>query len=168
MGRLLSYLAVYGLVYSFYVVFTGATSAFSLLLGALGSIAVAAIAKPMVVTRDLRLADIARLAHLVAYYVYYMAVAEARAHLMIARVVLSRRMGISPAIVEVPYYVRSSYGMTLIAGSITNTPGTVVVQVDTEGRRFYVHWLVAETFDPDKARESISLDFERYAERIFG
>lgn len=168
MSKFLSYLAIYSLVYSFYIVFTGTASAYSLLLGALGSLIVTVLVKPILITRDLQLADLKKLAYLVAYYIYYMAVAEVRAHIGIAKIVLSRDMKISPAIVEVPYYVKSSYGMTLIAGSITNTPGTVVVQVDTERKILYVHWLVANTFDPDKARESISLSFERYAERIFG
>lgn len=168
MGRLVSYLAVLSMVYAFYVVFTGATSAFSLLMGLLGSLIVTAVVKPLVISRDLRASDIGRLAHLVAYYLYYMAVAEVKAHIGIAKIVLSRKMGISPAIVEVPYYVKTSYGMTLIAGSITNTPGTVVVQVDTDRKFLYVHWLAAKTFEPAKAREEISGEFEKYAQKIFG
>lgn len=168
MGRLLGYLAVFAMAYAFYVVFTGATSFFSLALGAVASAVVSIIVKPLVVSGELRLSDLARLAYLVAYYLYYMAVAEVRAHAAIARTVLSRRMNISPAIVEVPYYVETSYGMTLVAGSITNTPGTVVVQVDTGRKRFYVHWLYATTFEPDRAREAVSADFERFARRIFG
>lgn len=168
MARLLSYLAVFSMVYAFYVVFTGAASAFSLVLGALASMVVAIITKPLIISRDLRASDAVRLVHLVAYYLYYMAVAEVKAHVEIARIVLSRKIRISPAIVEVPYGVETSFGMTLIAGSITNTPGTVVVQVDTERRSFYVHWLTAKTFDPAGAREQVSAPFERYARKIFG
>ncbi len=168
MGRLLGYLAVFAMTYAFYVVFTGAISVFSLAIGALMSAVVSVVVKPLVIPGELRASDLARLAYLVAYYFYYMAVAEVRAHAKIAKTVLSRRMEISPAIVEVPYYVKTSYGMTLIAGSITNTPGTVVVQVDTERRLFFVHWLFATTFEPGKAREAISVDFERFARRIFG
>lgn len=168
MGRLLSYLAVFSMVYAFYVVFTGTASAFSLVLGAIASAMVTMIIKPLIISRDLRASDVVRLAHLAAYYLYYMAVAEVKAHLGIARIVLSRRMDISPAIVEVPYNVKTSFGMTLVAGSITNTPGTVVVQVDTNRRVFYVHWLTAKTFDPAGAREEISASFERYAQKIFG
>ncbi len=168
MGKILSYLAVYALVYGFYVVFSGATSAFSLILGAVGSLLVSLIVKPLIVSRELKLADIKRLGYLIYYYIYYMTVAEVRAHLGIAKIVLSRKLKISPAIVKVPYYVSSSYGMTLIAGSITNTPGTVVVQVDTQRKFLYVHWLVATTFEPEKARESISSEFEKFAQKIFG
>lgn len=168
MGKLLSYIAVFSMVYAFYVVFTGATSAFSLVLGVLASALVSTVVKPLVLTRDLRGSDIVRLAYLAIYYFYYMAVAEVKAHLGIAKIVLSKKMDISPAIVEVPYYVETSYGMTLIAGSITNTPGTVVVQVDTGRKVLYVHWLVAKTFEPVKAREEISAEFEKYAQKIFG
>ncbi len=168
MGRLLGYLTVFAMTYAFYVVFTGATSVFSLVLGALASAVVSVVVKPLVVSGEPRVSDIARLAYLAVYYLYYMVVAEVRAHVAIARTVFGRRMDISPAIVEVPYHVKTSYGMTLVAGSITNTPGTVVVQVDPERRRFYVHWLYAKAFEPDRAREEISAEFERFAQRIFG
>jgi multicomponent Na+:H+ antiporter subunit E len=168
LGKVLSYIAVYALVYGFYVVFAGATTAFSLVLGAVGSLLVSVIVKPMIISRELVPADIKKLGYLIYYYIYYMAVAEVKAHLEIARIVLSRKLRIAPAIVEVPYHVSTSYGMTLIAGSITNTPGTVVVQVDTGKKVLYIHWLVATTFEPEKARESISADFEKFAQRIFG
>jgi multicomponent Na+:H+ antiporter subunit E len=167
-GRLLNYLAVFALTYSFYVVFAGASTSFSLALGAVASVAITAFATPLLISRELRLVDVVRLAHLLTYYVYYMTVAEVRAHVDIARTVLSRRIRISPAIVEVPYYVRTSFGMTLIAGSITNTPGTVVVQVDTARRVFYVHWLKAVTHRPEEARRHISEEFEEFAAKIFG
>ncbi|MEM2208387.1 MAG: Na+/H+ antiporter subunit E [Sulfolobales archaeon] len=168
MGRVLSYLAVFSMIYAFYVVFTGASSAFSLALGVVASALATAVVKPVMISRDLRASDVIRLAYLSGYYFYYMLVAEVRAHIGIAKIVLSRKMGISPAIVEVPYYVSTSYGMTLIAGSITNTPGTVVVDVDTGRKTLYVHWLTARTFEPLKAREEISAEFEKYAQKIFG
>ncbi len=168
MGRLVNYLAVFTLTYAFYVVFTGAITLFSLALGVIASAAITAFTTPLLTSRELRLADVGRATYLVAYYVYYMAVAEVRAHLDIARTVLSRRISISPAIVEVPYYVQTSFGMTLIAGSITNTPGTVVVQVDTVRKLFYVHWLKAVTYRPEEARGSISAKFEEFAAKIFG
>ncbi|MCS7099374.1 MAG: Na+/H+ antiporter subunit E [Sulfolobales archaeon] len=168
MGRLLSYLAVFLMTYSFYVVFSGATSLFTLVLGSVGSLVVAVLVKNLLVSRKLKISDIRRLAYLVLYYAYYMTVAEVRAHVDIAKIVLSRKMKISPAIVKVPYYVETSYGMTLIAGSITNTPGTVVVQVDTNRKHFYVHWLTARVFEPARAREEISAVFENYSQKIFG
>ncbi len=168
MSKLVNYLAVFTLTYVFYVVFTGTATLFSLTLGFLASAAITAFATPLLISRELRLADVGRVAYLVAYYVYYMAVAEVRAHTDIARTVLGRKIRISPAIVEVPYYVRTSFGMTLIAGSITNTPGTLVVQVDTVRKVLYVHWLKAVTHKPEEARGSISAKFEEFAAKIFG
>lgn len=168
MGKLLTYLAVYSLIYAFYVVFTGATSLFSLILGALASLVVSLAAKPLLISRNIELKDLKKVLYIVTYYIYYMTVAEVKAHINIARIVLGRRVNISPAIVEIPYYVKSDYGMTLIAGSITNTPGTLVVQVDTTRKAFYVHWIKALTHEPLKAREHVSKVFEEYALKIFG
>ncbi|MCX8185308.1 MAG: Na+/H+ antiporter subunit E [Sulfolobales archaeon] len=168
MSRALSYLAVFSMTYSFYIVFSGTTSLFSLVLGSLGSILVTVLVKSLLISRELSLSDIRRLTYLVLYYIYYMAVAEVRAHIDIAKIVLSRKINISPAIVKIPYYVETNYGMTLVAGSITNTPGTIVIQVDTGRKYFYVHWLVAKTFEPARAREDISTSFEKYSQKIFG
>jgi len=74
-------------------------------------------------------------------------------------------MDIKPGIVRVPVASVSRYARLLVMSSITNTPGTVVV--DEKNDYFYVNWIYVSTTDPLKARESISLEFERFASRIF-
>ncbi|RLG77421.1 MAG: cation:proton antiporter, partial [Thermoprotei archaeon] len=62
---------------------------------------------------------------------------------------------------------KTDYAMTTIANSITNTPGTVVVDVDPVERNFYVHWIDVKTTEPEEARLRISNVFEKYAWRVF-
>jgi multicomponent Na+:H+ antiporter subunit E len=67
----------------------------------------------------------------------------------------------------VPFDVEGDYTVTSIANSITNTPGTVVVEVDRARKVFYVHWIDVASIEPAEARRSISEAFEYYSRRIF-
>jgi multicomponent Na+:H+ antiporter subunit E len=69
-----------------------------------------------------------------------------KANLQIARVVLDPRLPIDPALVRVRARVTSDAAITLLANSITATPGTVTVHSPDQGRgEFVIHALV----DPD-------------------
>jgi multicomponent Na+:H+ antiporter subunit E len=69
--------------------------------------------------------------------------AIAEANIQIARVVLDPRLPIEPAIVRVPTRVASDMEITLLANSITATPGTITVRAaDEENREFVIHTLV--------------------------
>ncbi len=48
---------------------------------------------------------------------------------------------ISPCLVWIPYRTRTDLGTVIYANSITLTPGTVTIEVDTKGRRMLVHCL---------------------------
>jgi multicomponent Na+:H+ antiporter subunit E len=76
-------------------------------------------------------------------------------------------MPIKPGIVRVPINSKSEYAITLIAISITNTPGTVVVDVDKERGILYVNWIYVISENPDVTYREIAEVFDRYALKIF-
>jgi multicomponent Na+:H+ antiporter subunit E len=162
------YIVVFLYIFIFYVIFTASVASFSLTLGLIASIILAALTTPLLIQRSIGARDLKGLAYLIAYYFYYMLIAEIKAHSLVTRIVLSPKISVRPAIVKVPFSVKTDCGLTLIAGSITNTPGTCVVDIDEKERAFYVHWIYATTTEPEKAREEISKDFEKFALKIFG
>lgn len=86
------------------------------------------------------------------------------ANFAVARLVLSPRLPIEPAVVEVPLRVRSDTAITTIANSITLTPGTLTMDYDADRNSLYVHSIAAET------RESVVGPirvWEEYALAIF-
>ncbi len=168
MKKVLTYITVFLYIYLFYVIFTGGIARFSLVLGLIGSAILTAFLTSFIIQREIGFGDLKRFFHLAFYYFRYMIISEVKAHAMVIKIVLSPKINIRPAIVKVPFNVKTHYGITLIAGSITNTPGTCVVDVDEEKKVLYVHWIYATTTDPEKAREEISKVFEEYAMRIFG
>jgi len=160
-------LGVFFLVFTVYVVFSGSTSIYDLITGTIVALVTSLITANLVISNPNKLAQIKRLGWLLAYSVRYFFIDEVKAHLDVMKRILHPRMPINPGIVKIPYDVTSDYAMLTIANSITNTPGTVVVDVFPEEKAFYVHWINAITTEPAEARKSVSEVFERFAKRIF-
>jgi multicomponent Na+:H+ antiporter subunit E len=89
-------------------------------------------------------------------------IALVKANLDVAGRVISGR--IRRGIVKVPTDLQGDVALTLLANSITLTPGTLTVDVEEETRSLYVHclWLDDETPSP----ESIYGPFASWARRI--
>jgi multicomponent Na+:H+ antiporter subunit E len=56
-------------------------------------------------------------------------------------------MPIRPGIVKVRTTLKSDFAKTLLANSITMTPGTI--SVDIIGEYLYIHWIYVRSEDPD-------------------
>ncbi|SOC14549.1 multicomponent Na+:H+ antiporter subunit E [Rhodobacter sp. JA431] len=89
-----------------------------------------------------------------------------KANLSMAHLVLMPKIAVKPAFVKVRTNLTHPVGRLLLANSITLTPGTLSVEI--EGEHIYVHWVVAETTDPEAATRKIVAGFEKYLEVIYG
>jgi len=97
-------------------------------------------------------------------YVIWLLGQIAKANLHIARVVLDPRLPIDPGMVRVPARVSSDAAITLLANSITATPGTVTVHSPEQGRgEFVIHALV----DPGAVAAGVR-DMEDHVLRALG
>lgn len=150
-----------------YIVFTGSIRTYDLITGLVVAVVIGLVTANIVVKDPSKALSPKRLWWLIAYTLHYFLVSEVQAHLNVIKRALSPRTPINPGIVRVPYRVESEYGEALVACSITNTPGTVVVDVDRDKKIFYVHWIDVKSLEPEKAREMISSVFEKYAKKIF-
>lgn len=103
-----------------------------------------------------------------AYIIYYWFYAEVKAHVDVIRRILSPTMPLKPGIVKVPYTLKSDCGVVCVANSITNTPGTVTVEIDEEKHCYYVHWIWVVSPEPEKCYEKIISGFEKYAKKFLG
>ena len=138
----------------------------SLLIGVLASLLVAILfgAKALT-TKPGHLFSPLRMVWVVLYlpvFFYYCI----RANFQVMYLVLHPDMPIKPGIVKVKTKLTSDSGVTALANSITLTPGTLTVDV-VNGNELYVHWLVVEDTDVDKATEKIVARFEYFLEKIF-
>ena len=80
--------------------------------------------------------------------------------------VLHPKMPIVPGIVKVQSELETETGRTMLANSITLTPGTLTIEVTDDGV-FYVHWLNVQTTDEEEAARLILRRFEWFIKRIF-
>lgn len=164
--RLLNKLVLILTLLSFAVLSTGSLRFYTLLLGVIISVIMTLLFENALIKRSLSIRDALRLLHLVKYLLYFIYV-EIKAHVELSKIILLGKH-VKPAIVAVPYSIESDYGLAMVALSVTNTPGTIVVHVDKKSRTMFIHWINATTFDSYKAREEISRGFEEIAKRIFG
>ncbi|MGM0583153.1 MAG: Na+/H+ antiporter subunit E [Pseudomonadota bacterium] len=80
-------------------------------------------------------------------------------------VLFMRNERMRPAWINVPLELRTPEAITVLAGTITMTPGTVTSDLSADGRSLLVHCLHAP--DPDAVREEIKTRYERRLKEIF-
>ncbi|MCF2905532.1 Na+/H+ antiporter subunit E [Octadecabacter sp. CECT 8868] len=88
------------------------------------------------------------------------------ANVQVAWIVLTRRnRNLRPAWVVVPLDLRQPEAITVLAGTITLTPGTVSADISNTGHYLLVHALDAP--DPDAVRDDIKSRYEARLKEIF-
>ncbi|SEN73199.1 multisubunit potassium/proton antiporter, PhaE subunit [Gemmobacter aquatilis] len=90
----------------------------------------------------------------------------AKSNITVALIVLFRpRAKLQPAWVTVPLDLQTPEAITVLAGTITMTPGTVTADISADGRALLVHCL--DGADPDAVRDDIKARYESRLKRIF-
>ncbi|MBT6189372.1 MAG: Na+/H+ antiporter subunit E [Tateyamaria sp.] len=88
------------------------------------------------------------------------------ANIQVAWIVLTRpNSKLQPAWVVIPLDLRQPEAITVLAGTITLTPGTVSADLSEDGHSLLVHALDAP--DPDAIRDEIKTRYERRLMEIF-
>jgi multicomponent Na+:H+ antiporter subunit E len=105
--------------------------------------------------------DPKRLLDFIRYLFGPFAVGLAKANIDVAKRVITGE--IKPGIVKINPGLKTDIGKTLLADSITLTPGTLTVDVDDEGA-FYIHWIYVE--DEDPSEEQLYGSFGDWARRL--
>lgn len=88
------------------------------------------------------------------------------ANVQVAYIILFKsNANIKPAWISIPLDLRTPEAITVLAGTITLTPGTVSSDLSADGRSLLVHCLDAP--DPDAVRDDIKNRYERRLKEIF-
>ncbi|MEP1521234.1 MULTISPECIES: Na+/H+ antiporter subunit E [Ascidiaceihabitans] len=88
------------------------------------------------------------------------------ANIEVAWIVLSvPNAKLKPAWIVVPLELKQPEAITVLAGTITLTPGTVSADLSNEGHSLLVH--VLHTDDPDAVRDDIKTRYEKRLLEIF-
>lgn len=88
------------------------------------------------------------------------------ANVIVARTILFKRnKDMQPNFVTIPLDLHTPEAITVLAGTITMTPGTVTCDLSSEGHSLLVHCLDAA--DPEQVRDEIKQRYERRLMEIF-
>jgi len=71
---------------------------------------------------------------------------------------------INPSIVEIETDLEEDFQRTMLANSITLTPGTITVELT--GNKLKVLWINKTTDDPEEIRKAVSYDIEERLRKI--
>lgn len=102
----------------------------------------------------------------IAGYILIVLLDIVKANIQVALIVLFKPSAqLRPAWIRVPLDVTRPEAITLLAGTITMTPGTVSCDIAQDGHALLVHCLHAP--DPDAVRDEIKDRYERRLKEIF-
>ena len=118
-----------------------------LIIGAVLAVIVGALLRNRFIGKDLRMLNPRRWFTFLAYLFPFF-LAMARANVDVAYRVITGR--INPAIVKINPKLKTDMSLTILANSITLTPGTLSVDVDQKTNELYVHWI---NIDPEVLKD---------------
>jgi multicomponent Na+:H+ antiporter subunit E len=90
-----------------------------------------------------------------------------KANVNVAAIVLHPKRPIKPGIIKIRTGLKTDAALTILANSITLTPGTFTVDIDPAGQELYIHCLTVRSEDTGQNTRDIGLKFERLIKEVF-
>jgi multicomponent Na+:H+ antiporter subunit E len=118
------------------------------------------------IDRKLTIGNVFKRIFWIAIYVPMFAWYVLLANLDVVYRVVHPDMPIRPGIVKVKTSLKNPAGRTMLANSITLTPGTLTVDI-TDDDYLYIHWINVKSDDIEQATRAIVSKFERVLRRIY-
>ena len=138
-----------------------------IIIGIILSAIVGVIARKLFVKKSFRMANPVRWLTFIAYVVGPFFISMAKANIDVAYRVITGK--INPGIVKISPDLKTDLGITMLANSITLTPGTLSVDIDEEKNDLYIHWINVK----DEALKKKPVDckyicgnFEKWVRRV--
>ena len=110
-----------------------------IIFGIILAVLVGFIARTLLVKKDFRMANPVRWVTFLVYLIYPFFFSMAKANFDVAYRVITGK--IKPGIVKISPHLQTDLGATLLANSITLTPGTLTVDIDEKTNDLYIHWI---------------------------
>ncbi len=89
-----------------------------------------------------------------------------KANLHVAMIVINPNLPIKPGIVKINTELKEDSSITVLANSITLTPGTLTIDVNKDDSSLYIHWITVETYDVEGCTKEIGGRFEPVIRRF--
>lgn len=89
-----------------------------------------------------------------------------KANLNVVMIVVNPYLPIKPGFIRIKSKLKEDASLTVLANSITLTPGTLTVDIDKDEGFLYIHWINVKAFEVDKCTELIGDRFESILRRF--
>jgi multicomponent Na+:H+ antiporter subunit E len=110
-----------------------------IIFGIILSVIVAIIGRKIFINKSFRMANPIRWFMFLGYLIGPFFVSLVKANLDVAYRVITGK--INPGIVKISPNLKTDLGVTMLANSITLTPGTLSVDIDEDSNNLYIHWI---------------------------
>ncbi len=117
----------------------GLWSQYEIIFGVVLSVISGVIARTIFVKESKRMANPAKWFIFLGYLVGPFFIGMAKANFDVAYRVITGK--INPGIVRISPDLKTDLGITMLANSITLTPGTLTVDIDENKNDLYIHWI---------------------------
>lgn len=156
--------------FAFWVLLTWSFEIQELAAGAVVSLAVALFAGRFFVhAKSFWFFNPVKLVNLLIYVLFIFPVELVKANWDVAKRCFGGCKNVNPGIVKIPVDLQSDYGQSMLANSITLTPGTITMDIaEEEGQTYYyVHWIDVTAPSGKEAGDAIKATLEKGVGRIF-
>lgn len=161
---MMKYIAIFILSFIFWLLLTFSLTISNIVVGAIASMVTALIFGKYFLKHVMPFLQLQRYFWLIVY-LFIFTWECIKANFDVAYRVLHPAMPIKPGIVKVKMGLKTNIAKTILANSITMTPGTI--SVDIIGDEIYVHWIYVYSENPEEYSQRISGRFEKYIKKIF-
>lgn len=154
----------------FWILLTWSFAVQELVCGAVVSLAVALFcARFFVHEKPFWLFNPKKLLSLLAYCLGVFPVELWKANVDVAKRCFGGCKDVNPGFVKVPVDLKSEYGQSMLANSITLTPGTITMDIAEEDGQtyYYIHWIDVTAESGKPAGDAIKGTLEKWVGRIF-
>lgn len=154
---------------AFWILITWSFSVQELIAGAVVSLAVALFsARFFIHEKSFWLFNPVKFFGLILYFFVFLW-ELIKANCDVAKRVYGGCKNVNPGIVKVPVNIKSDYGRSMLANSITLTPGTITMEiVEEDGQAYYyIHWIDVTAESGEPAGDAIKGTLEKGVRRVF-
>ncbi len=164
--KMKSRITVFFLSLLFWLLLTDIKVMQEVLIGIVVSVIVSMVAGHMLVTNKKSSSIIRRLKGLIIYLLKFIW-EMIKANIHVAYIVLHPSLPINPGIIKIKTKLKNDSALTLLANSITLTPGTLTIDVNKNKGDLYIHWIDVTTTDSVEATNRIGGRFEKTLSEVF-
>ncbi len=160
MNKIYKIFITFIVLFAFWISLSQVFDILHLSLGVVSSLLVSIIFYDVFIKRKKLTPMVSEILRFIRYFLW-LSVQIVKSNIKVAKIVLDPSLPISPRIDKYKVKLKKDISLTILANSITLTPGTLTIDID-ENRNYYIHCLT-----PDDFNNFLEEGFEEKVREVF-